>query len=233
MVAALDNAPLTVSDATMRGLLTGAKYRSDACENIRHDRPAFSPKRKSYVLPAQASAAESSDMTDSHEYCSCAQASSTLSSDSQNTAMQPCSPQGPELGVRGDLAAAIPWGPVAAAAGLIALCAQAVKDKTANKIEPVVHDNWDSIEEFQRTVKEEEARLAPPGFAYITSKAGDLHMEKTGCQVISMQRYIEAMEHEKQHAREKAGLGDICEQPMVAVITAEGKMLSCASLPVF
>ena len=82
------------------------------------------------------------------------------------------------------------------------------------------------------TVKEEEARLAPPGFAYITSEFGDLYMEKTGCQVISMQRYIEAMQHEKQRAREKAGLGDMSEQPMVAVITAQGKMLFCAALPV-
>ncbi len=48
-----------------------------------------------------------------------------------------------------------------------------------------------------------------------------------------MQHYIEAMEHEKQRASEKAGRGDIWEQPMVAVITAEGKMLFCAMLPVF
>ena len=48
-----------------------------------------------------------------------------------------------------------------------------------------------------------------------------------------MQIYIEAMEHEKQRARKKAGLGDICEQPMVAVITAAGKMLFCAALFVF
>ena len=238
MVAALDNAPLTVSDATMQGLLTGAKYRSDACDNIRHDRLAFSPKRISYVLPSQASAEESSDVTDSHGSSSCAQPSSTLRSDSQDTAMQPCSQQGPDLRVggvsQGVHAAAVPWAPVAAAAGLIALCAQAVKDNTANKIEKdAIHVDWDSLEEFQRTVKEEEARLAPPGFAYITSKIGDLYMQRTECQVKSMQHYIRAMEHEKQRAREKAGLGDICEQPMVAVITAEGKMLFCAVLPVF
>ncbi len=237
VVAALDNAPLTVSDATMRGLLTAAKYRSDACENIRHDRQAFSPRRVSYVLPSQASAAESSDVTDSHGSSSCAQASSTLSSDSQVTAMQPCSQQGHDLGVegvsQGVFVAAIPWAPVAAAAGLIALCAQAVKDNRANKKEPKAVPEVDSIEEFQRIVKEEEANLAPPGFAYITSRFGDFHMQKTGCQVISMQHYIDAMEHEKQRAREKAGLGDICEQLMVAVITAEGKMLFWAALPVF
>ena len=88
-VAALDNAPLTVSDAIMQGLLTGAKYRFDACENIRHDRPAFSPKRISYVLPPQASAADSSDVTASQGSSSCAQDSSKLNSDSQVTAMQP------------------------------------------------------------------------------------------------------------------------------------------------
>ncbi len=48
-----------------------------------------------------------------------------------------------------------------------------------------------------------------------------------------MQTYIEAMEHETQHAREQAGDGDIYEQPMIAVITAAGKMLLCAALPVF
>ena len=121
VIAALDNAPLTVSDATMRGLLTGAKYRSDARQNIRHDRQEFSPRRISYVSPSQASTAESSDMTDSHGCSSCAQASSTLSSDSQVAAMQPCSQQGPDSGVvgisEGLFAAAVPWAPVAAAAG--------------------------------------------------------------------------------------------------------------------
>ena len=109
MVAALDNAPLTVSDATMQGLLTGAKYRSDACDNIRHDRPAFSPKRISYVLPSQASAEESSDVTDPHGSSSCAQPSSTLRSDSQDTAMQPCSQQGPDLLPDMDFGAVHEW----------------------------------------------------------------------------------------------------------------------------
>ena len=48
-----------------------------------------------------------------------------------------------------------------------------------------------------------------------------------------MQTYIEAVEHEKQHAREKTGDRGICEQPMIAVITAAGKLLFCAALPVF
>ncbi|KAL0038299.1 hypothetical protein WJX77_001207 [Trebouxia sp. C0004] len=85
VVAALDNAPLTVSDATMRG----AKYRSDACHKIRHHRQTFSPRRISYVVPSQASAAESSDMTGSHGSSSCTQTSSTLSPISQGAAMQP------------------------------------------------------------------------------------------------------------------------------------------------
>ena len=217
MVAALNNAPLTVNDAAKRGLLTGAKYKSDGCENIRHDRQAFSPRRISYVLPCQASAAESSDMTDSRESSPCAQTSSTLSPISQGAAMQPCSQQGANLGVgglsQGVLAAAIPWTPVAAAAGLIALCAQAVKDNTANKQQVKAVRQGVIIEEFQEIMKVEEARPVPPGIAYITSRFGEYHMQKTACHVKSMQTYIEAMEHEKQRAREKAGLGDICEQP--------------------
>ena len=94
VVAALDKAPLTVSDATKRGLLIGAKYRSEACQNIRHDRQTRSPRRISYVSPSPGSAAESSDMTDSHGSSPCAQASSTLSS----ARVQPCSQQGPDLG---------------------------------------------------------------------------------------------------------------------------------------
>ncbi len=235
VTAAVDNAPLTVSDATMRGLLTGAKYRFDACENIRHDRPAFSPKRISYVLPPQASAADSSDVTDSQGSSSCAQTSSTLNSDSQVTAMQPCSQQGSDLGVggvsQGVLTAVTPWAPVAAASGLMALCAQAIKDNGANKEEPQAVPRED-IEEIRRKAKEEEARLAPPGSAYVTSSSGDSRMQKTGCQVITMQHYIKAMEQEKQRAREKSGHGDIWEQPMVLVITAEGKMLFWAALPV-
>ncbi len=187
VVAALDNAPLTVSDATMRGLLTGAKYRSDACENLRHDCPAFSPRRISYVLPSQASAAESSDVTDSHGPSSCAQASSTLSSDSQVTAMQPCShaanrgqtSRGRGGVSQGVFAAAMPWAPVAAAAGLIALCAQAVKDNRANKKDIMAIDEVDSIEESRRI--ETEARLAPPGSADITSRSGYSRMQKIGC----------------------------------------------------
>ncbi len=237
MVAALDSAPLTVSDATKQGLLTGAKYRSQACQNIRHDRQTFFQRRISYVLPSQASAAESSDVTDSHGSSPCAQASSTLSPISQGAAMQPCSQQGHDLGVGGVsqrvLAAAIPWAPVAAAAGLIALCAQAVQDNRADKNAAKAIVQVDSIEKSHGIVKVEEARPVPPGIAYITSRFGEFHMQKTACHIISMQHYIEAMEHEKQRAREKAGLGDICEQPMVAIITAAGKMLFCAALPVF
>ncbi len=235
VVAALDKAPLTVSDATKRGLLTGAKYRSEACQNIRHDRQTRSLRRISYVLPSPGSAAESSDMTDSHGSSPCAQASSTLSPISQGAAMQPCSQQGPDLGVGGVsqrvLAAAIPWAPVAAAAGLIELCAQAVKDSIANKTQLKAVQQGDSIEGFQKMVKVEQARPVPPGIAYITSRFGDFHMQRTACHVISMQTYIEAMEREKQHAREKAGLGDIRKQPMVAVTTAAGKMLFCAPCP--
>ena len=233
VLAAVDKAPLTVSDATKRGLLTGAKYRSGACQNIRHDRQILTPGRIriSYVLPSQASAAESSDSEGSHGSSSCAQASSTLSPISQGTAMQPCSQQGPDLGASGVsqmvLAAAIPWAPVAAAAGLIALCAQAVKNNRANKKQPKAIVQADSIEDFQRIVKVEEARPVPPGNAYITSRFGNFNIQSTGCHIISMQTCIEAMEREKQHAREKAGHGDICEQPMIAVITAAGKMLFC------
>ena len=170
----------------------------------------------SYVLPCQASAAES-DMTDSRGSSPCAQTSSTLSPISQGAAMQACSQQGADLGVRGlsqgVRAAAIPWAPVAAAAGLIALCAQAVTDNTANKKQLKAVHQGDIIEEFQEIVKVEEARPVPPGVAYITSRFDEFHMQKTACHVKSMQTYIEAMEHGKQRAREKAGLGDICEQP--------------------
>ncbi len=149
--------------------------------------------------------------------------------------MQPCSQQGSDLGVEGGnegvSTAASPWAPVAAAAGLIALCAQAFKDNRANKQEPKAACQVDT-DEFQRIVKKEDANLAPPGFAYITSMFDDFHMRKTGHHIISMQHYIEAMDHEKQCAREKAGRGDISEQPMVAVITAEGKMLFWATFPV-
>ena len=66
--------------------------------------------------------------------------------------MQPCSQQGPDLGVggvsQGVHAAAVPWAPVAAAAGLIALCAQAVKDNTANKQQVKAVRQGDIIEEF-------------------------------------------------------------------------------------
>ena len=48
-----------------------------------------------------------------------------------------------------------------------------------------------------------------------------------------MQMYIKYMEHEKQQAMEQAGRGDIWDQPVVGVITAEGQMLLCAALPVF
>ncbi|DBA74926.1 TPA: hypothetical protein ACH3X2_009254 [Trebouxia sp. C0005] len=194
VIAALDNAPLTVSDATMRGLLTGAKYRSDARQNIRHDRQEFSPRRISYVSPSQASTAESSDMTDSHGCSSCAQASSTLSSDSQQLQ------------------------------GLITVCAQAVKGNRANKKKLKAAHEVDSTEEFQRIAKAEEASLAPPGSAYVTSRFGDLHAQKTACHIISMQMYIKYMEHEKQQAMEQAGRGDIWDQPVVGVITAEGEI---------
>ncbi|KAL0027121.1 hypothetical protein WJX79_007736 [Trebouxia sp. C0005] len=127
VIAALDNAPLTVSDATMRGLLTGAKYRSDARNR-----------------------------------------------------------------------------------------ANKKKLKAAHEV--------DSTEEFQRIAKAEEASLAPPGSAYVTSRFGDLHAQKTACHIISMQMYIKYMEHEKQQAMEQAGRGDIWDQPVVGVITAEGEI---------
>ena len=120
---------------------------------------------------------------------------------------------------------------VAAAAGLIELCAQAVKDNIANKTQLKAVQQGDSIEGFQKMVKVEQARPVPPGIAYIMSRFGDFHMQRTACHVISMQTYIEAMECEKQHAREKAGLGDIRKQPMVAVTTAAGKMLFYAPCP--
>ena len=79
--------------------------------------------------------------------------------------MQPRSQQGANLGVggpsQGVLAAAIPWAPVAAAAGLIGLCAQAVKDNTANKQQVKAVHQEDIIEEFQEIVKVEEARPVP------------------------------------------------------------------------
>ncbi len=152
-------------------------------------------------------------------------------------ARQPCSQQGPDLGARGVsqrvLAAAIPWAPITAAAGLIALCAQAVKTNRANKKQTKAIVQADSIDDLQRIVKVEEARPLPPGIAYITSRFGNFNMQRTACHIISMQTYIDAMEREKQHAREKAGHGDVYEQPMIAVINAAGKILFCAALPVF
>jgi len=96
-----------------------------------------------------------------------------------------------------------------------------------HKKQPKAIVQADSIEDFQRIAKVEEARPVPPGNAYITSRFGNFNIQSTGCHIISMQTCIEAMEREKQHAREKAGHGDICEQPMIAVITAAGKMLFC------
>ena len=125
----------------------------------------------------------------------------------------------------------MPWAPVAAAAGLIEFCAQAVKDNIANKTQLKTVQQGDSIEGCQKMVKVEQARPVPPGIAYITSRFGNFYMQRTACHVISMQTYIKAMEHEKQHAREKVGLGDIRELPIVAVITAAGKMLFCAPCP--